>query len=135
MTEEHPDTQKLENRLNKVWEERDREAMREALRKELDVDEDIPPQIFWCVKCKQDFFPKRVIKVESQDWDNSGVFRYWRAKHCGVWNVRLISQKVKDKFFIKSPSVIEDRRKHKEDLLQPTETGYDMLYKHKNKNV
>lgn len=128
---EHPDVIQLENKLNKVWEDRDTQAQREAIRKELDVNEEIPASMFYCVKCKQDYFPKRVVKVEQQDWNTGGVFRFWRSKHCGTWNTRLISQKVKDKFFIKSPSVIRDRRRNKEDLLQPNETGFDMLYKHK----
>ena len=127
---EHPDIVKLENRLNKVWEDRDIEAQREQLKKELDVNEDIPASIFYCKHCKVDYFPKRVVKVEQNDWNTHGVFRFWRAKHkeCGTMNVRLISQKLHDKFFIKSPSVCRDRRRFKLDLLQPTETGFDMLY-------
>jgi len=126
---EHPDVVKLENRLNQVWEERDTQAQREAVKKEYDVDEDLPASIFYCYKCKVDYFPKRVVKVEQQDWNTGGIFRHWRAKHkCGTMNVRLISQKIKDKFFIKSPSVCRDRRLNKLDLLQPQETGFDMLY-------
>jgi hypothetical protein len=126
---EHPDVIKLENRLHKVWDERDNQALRDSIKKEYDVDEDIPSQIFYCKQCKKDYFPRRVVKVEQKDWTNHGIFRFWRSKHCGIWNVRLITQKVKDKFFIKSPSVIRDRRRHKLDMLQPQETGFDMLYK------
>jgi hypothetical protein len=128
---EHPDVIQLENKLNKVWEDRDTEAQREAMKKEYDVNEDIPASMFYCNKCKKDYFPKRIVKVEQEDWNTHGIFRFWRSKHCGVWNVRLISQKVNDKFFIKSPSVCRDRRVNKLDLLQPNETGFDMLYKHK----
>jgi len=129
---EHPDVVKLENRLNKVWEERDNEAQRQAVKNELEVNEEIPAQIFYCSKCKQDYFPKRIVKVEQNDWNTGGTFRFWRSKHCGVWNVRLITQKIKDKFFIKSPSVCRDRRLHQLDMLQPFQTGFDMMYK---KNV
>lgn len=129
---EHPDVVKLENRLHKVWEERDIEAQREAVKKELEVDEDIPAQIFYCKVCKKDYFPKRIVKVEQRDWNTNGTFRHWRSKHCGVWNTRLITQKIKDKFFIKSPSMIRDRRRYKLDMLQPQETGFDMMY---GKNV
>ena len=125
---EHPDVVKLENKLNKVWEDRDIEAQRQELKKEYDVNEDIPPNIFYCSVCKQDYFPKRVVKVEQQDWNTHGVFRYWRSKHCSKWNVRLISQKLHDKFFIKGPSICRDRRLNKEALLQPGETGFNMLY-------
>ncbi len=125
---EHPDVIKLENRLNQVWEDRDIVAQREAVKKEHDVNEDIPPQIFYCKCCKKDYFPSRVVKVESEDWNNNEVFRFWRSKHCGIWNVRLISEKIKDKFWIKSPSVLEDRRRNRLDLLQPGETGFNMTY-------
>lgn len=125
---EHPDVLKLENRLNKVWEDRDIEAQREAVKKEHDVNEDIPPQIFYCKVCKDDYFPSRIVKVESKDWNTDGIFRFWRSKHCGTWNVRLISDKLKDKFWIKSPSVIRDRRINRLDMLQPGETGFSMLY-------
>lgn len=125
---EHPDVVKLENRLNKVWEDRDNEAQRQAVKNELEVNEEIPAQIFYCSKCKQDYFPKRIVKVEQNDWNTGGTFRFWRSKHCGVWNVRLITQKIKDKFFIKSPSVCRDRRLHQLDMLQPFQTGFDMMY-------
>jgi len=131
-SETHPDFLRLQNKLEKVWEERDTQAQREAVKNELEVNEDIPAQIFYCKRCKQDYFPRRIVKVEQQDWNTHGTFRFWRSKHCGIWNVRLITQKIKDPFFIKSPSVIRDRRLHKLDMLQPTETGFDMLYK---KNV
>lgn len=128
---EHPDVLKLENRLNKVWEQRDIQAQRDAVKNELDVNEDIPAQIFYCKNCKKDYFPQRVVKVEQYDWNTGGTFRFWRSKHCGMWNVRLITQKIKDKFFIKSPSVCRDRRRFKEDMLQPTESGFSMLYGNK----
>lgn len=126
---EHPDIVKLENVLNRVWEQRDTDKQREELKRELEVDEDIPAQIFLCSRCGQDYFPQRVVKVEQQDWNTGGTFRYWRSKHCNVWNKRLITQKIKDPFFIKSPSVCRDRRRHLLDMLQPQETGFDMLYK------
>ena len=129
---EHPDIVKLENRLNKVWEQRDTESQRNELKKEYDVDEEIPAQIFYCKQCKKDYFPRRIVKVEQNDWNTGGTFRFWRSKHCGVWNVRLITQKIKDKFFIKSPSVRRDRRLHKLYMLQPQESGFNMLY---GKNV
>jgi len=130
---EHPDVVKLENRLNQVWEARDLEKQRAELKNELDVNEEIPAQIFYCKVCKKDYFPKRVVKVEQNDWNTGGTFRFWRSKHCGTWNVRLITQKLHDKFFIKSPSVCRDRRLNANDLIQPFQTGFNMLYGGKNK--
>jgi hypothetical protein len=130
---EHPDVVKLENKLAKIWEQRDAQARKDELKKELEVDENIPASIFYCDSCNVDYFPQRIVKVEQQDWNTSGTFRHWRAKHkeCGTWNIRLITQKIKDKFFIKSPSVLRDRRLNKNDILQPTETGFSMLYGNK----
>lgn len=129
---EHPDVVNLENVLEKVWEKRDIEAQRDVLKKEYDVDEELPASVFYCKVCKKDYFPKRVVKVEQNDWNTGGTFRFWRSKHCGTWNVRLISQKLKDRFFIKSPSICRDRRVYRLHLLQPQESGYNMMYK---KNV
>ena len=125
---EHPDVQRLENKLKNTWHKRDIEKARDVLRSERDVDEQIPPNIFYCSKCKQDYTPKRIYKIDSKDWNTNGIFRYWRSKHCKQWNTRLINDKTKDKFFIKSPSVIKDRRLRKLDMLQPGETGFQMLY-------
>lgn len=125
---EHPDVKNLENVLKKNWHKRDVEKARDVLRKQRDVDEDIAPGLFYCSKCKEDYVPKRVYKVESIDWNTNGVFRYWRSKHCKRWNTRLITDKIKDKFFIKSPSLIRDRRLMKLDMLQPGDTGFSMLY-------
>lgn len=129
---EHPDLILLENKLKEVWEYRDIESQREFLKKELDVNEEIPASIFYCSKCKKDYFPMRVVKVEQNDWNTGGTFRFWRSKHCDTWNVRLISQKIKDKFFIKSPFICRDRRLNALALIQPQQTGFEMLYK---KNV
>jgi hypothetical protein len=125
---EHPDVQKLENRLKKVWHKRDIEKARDVLRNEANVDEQLPPSIFYCSKCKKDYIPKRIYKVISYDWNTNQLFRYWRSKHCKRWNTRLITNKMRDKFFIKSPSVIKDRRLNKLDMIQPGETGFNMLY-------
>jgi hypothetical protein len=129
---DHPDLVKLENKLKGIWEARDVEAQRDALKKELDINEDIPPQIFYCDVCDKDYFPRRIVKIEQDDWDNGGVYRYWRSKHCSKWHRRLINHKIKDKFWRKSPSVIRDRRLNSLDMIQPQETGFDMLYGKKN---
>lgn len=125
---EHPDVQKLESKLNNIWDYRDNEKARDELKKEINTDEESPPQIFYCKRCKKDYLPKRIVKVDSKDWNTNQLFRFWRSKHCKTWNVRFITNKVKDPFWIKSPSVIQDRRKNALDLIQPGETGFSMLY-------
>jgi len=125
---DHPDYKRLENKLKSNWHKRDVTKLRELIAKEHDVDEQIAPSIFYCDKCKQDYTPERIYKREVKDWNNNGTFRYWQSKHCSKWNTRLISEKIKDKFFIKSPSIIRERRLRKQEMLQPGQSGYDMLY-------
>jgi hypothetical protein len=131
MKEEHPDVKRLSDKLHSNWEKRSIDELRESIKKERDVDEDIPPNIFYCSKCEEDYYPRRVYKREVQDWNTKGIFRYWTSNHCDTWNTRLITDKVKDKFFINSPSVQRERRLRKLDMLQPGETGFNMLYGNK----
>ena len=49
------------------------------------------------------------------------------------WAKRLISHKLKDPFWKLSPSVIRDRARYRRDMIQPNETGFNMLYGNKNK--
>jgi len=131
---EHDDVRRLRERLEGRWEERDREKMREALRKERDVNDDTPASIFYCRRCQCDFFPRIVFKSQEEDWNTGGTFRYWKAFHrlCGEPEKRLISDKLKDNFWRLSPSVKRQRAVFMKDMLQPQETGFNMLYGRKN---
>lgn len=130
---DHDDVVKLRTVLEVKWAERDREKRKAALAKELDVDEDVPTNIFFCSKCVCDFRPRRAWKGEDEDWNTGGKFRYWKARHvCGTWSKRFISDKLKDPFWKLSPSVKRERAMFKRDILQPHETGFNMLYQRIN---
>ncbi|MFA6095911.1 MAG: hypothetical protein WC767_03675 [Candidatus Paceibacterota bacterium] len=134
LAREHDDVVKLSDVMKRNWEERDREKRKKEIEKELNVDESIPASIFYCGKCAVDFKPPGAFKVEEDDWNTGGKFRYWKARHtCGAWSKRLISQKLKDPFWKLSPSVKADRARYRRDMIQPNETGFNMLYGNKNK--
>ncbi len=83
---------------------------------------------FWCDKCKQDFKSQSIKEIE-QDWYSGQRNAFYRSK-CdkGHWCIRLITDKLKDGFWMKSTAIAKDRGKHFADLLQPGETNYNMLY-------
>lgn len=130
--QEHPDVIQLEKKLKDTWHKRDIKELREKIAQEKDVNEDVPPSLFYCKECDKDYVPNRIYKREVQDWNTEIPFRYWKARcHCDKWNTRLITDKVKDIFFVKSPTIKRERRLRKKDILQPQDTGYQMLYGNK----
>lgn len=127
---ERDDIARLRRCLEKIWEQRDTFEQRELIKKEHDVDDDVPAHIYYCSKCKKDYITNRAYKVSEVDWNRDGFFRYWKTKHkeCSTWNRRFISDKLKDPFWRLSPTMKKDRAKHYKDMLQPNETGFSMLY-------
>jgi len=89
---------------------------------------------FWCDKCKKDFKGMAIREVET-DWSCSNqMIAFYRTKCSkGHWCIRLITDRHKDGFYVKSKFVALDRGNHHNDILQPWETGYNLLYAHKNK--
>lgn len=89
---------------------------------------------FWCNVCGKDFKAQAVKQVEI-DWSNiSQSIAFYKTKHwCGAWCIRLITDKHKDAYWIRSRAVHRDRGSHFADMVQPHETGFSMLYRRKNK--
>lgn len=87
---------------------------------------------FYCYKCKEDFKSMSIKEIEI-DWScpiqNIAFYRTKCSK--GHWNVRYITDKLKDSFWMNSKQVARDRGKHFAEILQPFESGYNLLY---NKN-
>jgi hypothetical protein len=133
MIEEHYDYQKLVKVIDKQYEERDLIKQREAIRKEFDIDDDIPAELFHCPTEGKDYRPRVVFKIEEPDWNTGQTFRYWKSKckDCGQWNKRFITQKYKDPFYLQSTTIRKDKSNNYKDLIQPEEKGYTMLYGHK----
>lgn len=84
---------------------------------------------FWCDKCKKDF-KAQVVKQIEMDWSNpTQRIAFYKTK-CfkGHWVIRLITDRHKDAFFIKSKFMALDRGNHFEDTIQPNETNFNLLY-------
>ncbi len=83
---------------------------------------------FWCGKCKEDFRAVAELQVE-RDWSLDRRNAFYRAK-CGKghWCGRLVTDRHMDGFFISSRLVNLDRGNHFADILQPFETGFNMVY-------
>lgn len=85
---------------------------------------------FWCSRCKQDFKSMAIKEVEI-DWSClTQYIAFYRSK-CGKghWCIRLVTDRQKDGFWIRSRLCALDRGNHSLDTIQPHETGFNMLYK------
>lgn len=84
---------------------------------------------FWCDKCREDFKSMSVREVET-DWSNPSQYIAFYKSKCakGHWCIRLITDKQQDGFWQRSKKVAIDRGSYFADILQPFETGYNMLY-------
>lgn len=84
---------------------------------------------FWCPKCKIDFKSMSIKEVEI-DWSCPTQYIAFYKSKCdkGHWCIRLITDRQKDGYFIRSRLMAIDRGKHILDVVQPYETGYNLLY-------
>lgn len=85
---------------------------------------------FHCTRCKIDFRMFAVKQVEI-DWScSTQSIAYYKGKHkkCGDWSIRLITDKQHDGYWLRSRAVRIDQGKHHNDLIQPHETGFNLLY-------
>lgn len=91
---------------------------------------------FWCKFCEKDFKAQSIREIQT-DWTNpSQQIAFYRTKHfCGTWCMRLITDRHRDAFWTRSKLARSDQGQHYADTLQPFETGYEMLYSRKRKDV
>lgn len=84
---------------------------------------------FWCESCQKDFRAEAVKQIE-EDWSNvSQRISFYRTKcWCGRWCLRLVTDKWRDAFWFKSKAVRVDRARNNNDMIQPHETGFNLLY-------
>lgn len=113
----------------------DRNYHRERVKQLEERDKDIKDSTsftvtdFWCDTCKQDFKSAAWREIEV-DWSNTEQrIAFYRAK-CNKkhWCMRLITDRKRDGFFIKSKLVALDRGNHTADIIQPYQTNYNLLY-------
>lgn len=116
-------------------EHRNREKQREERSHEIHDSKLFTLTDFWCDKCGKDFKAQAVRQIEV-DWTNpSQQIAYYRTKHwCGHWCMRLITDRYKDAFWTRSRLMRLDQGTHYADTLQPFQTGFKLLYGHKNKS-
>jgi len=134
--EYHPHIQDLIERQEKRTEDRNyyRNRVKELEeRNDLIKDSKFFTQTdFWCDKCKKDFKAQAIKQVEV-DWSNTSQnIAYYKTK-CfkGHWCIRLITDRHRDEFWFKSRFVSLDRGNHFKDILQPHETGFNLMYGYK----
>ena len=85
---------------------------------------DIETFAFWCSHCDIDFTARARKQIDS--WDN---IAYYKIKHrCGTWSIRLITDRELDPYFYRSRRVAIDRGQATNDMLQPFQTGFNMVY-------
>lgn len=79
---------------------------------------------FWCDRCRVDFTGRARKQIDS--WV---PIAYYKIKHpCGTWTLRRVTDRLNDLYWFKSKAVAIDRGVGFNDLLQPFESGYNMLY-------
>jgi len=108
---------------------KDRIKNREEREEDIKSYEDKKVLDFWCDVCSIEFKSQALKQIE-QDWNNLDQhIAYYKSK-CwnGHWCIRLITDRYKDSYYKRSRVVANDRAKHIDDILQPHETGFNMLY-------
>jgi hypothetical protein len=136
LTEDHYHIQNLINGQEKRTADRvyhqNRVKALEERDKEIASVQDMVLTDFYCERCGKDFKAQAVKQIET-DWTNSSQkVAYYKTK-CfqGHWCIRLITDKNKDAFWTKSKQVAIDRGKGFNDMIQPGETNFNLLYGHK----
>lgn len=127
--------EKLEKRLDKRFEERDKEATRQGYlaENEKEIQDGLKMRIsdFYCKRCKCDYLDYKSTGVVESDWSNEdNCVAYWNSRHtkCGTWNRRLITNKRNDPYWVKSPKMKRDVGNYYRDMIQPNQSGFEMLY-------
>lgn len=84
---------------------------------------------FWCDTCKEDFKAVAIRQIEV-DWScpTQRIAFYKTKCFRRHWCIRLITDRHKDGFYLKSKFVNLDRGNHYADTVQPFETGFNLLY-------
>jgi hypothetical protein len=123
-----------EKRAKDRIQSRDREKMLAERQEEIDRAKEWDVIEFFCAQCQEDFAHFANKQVET-DWSNTAQkIAFYKGKHdCGTWAIRHITDKFNDPYWLESPQVARDRGTHHNDLLQPFETGYQLLFGRKNK--
>lgn len=108
------------------WQEQKKNI--DAFQKYVDGFKNVELLDFYCERCEVDFVGRARKQVDS--WDQ---LAYYKIKHrCGTWCMRLITHRFRDKYFFRSKKVAYDRSVNSKEMLQPFQTGYNMMYGKQN---
>lgn len=136
--EQHPYIRMLIEGQEKRTEDRNLHRNREKAlaerQQEIDSVKAVDVIEFYCSHCQEDFAHIAFKQVEV-DWSNSSQnIAFYKGKHeeCGNWAIRHITDRFRDPYWYESKQVANDRGKHFADLLQPFETGYQLMYGRKH---
>lgn len=90
---------------------------------------------FFCEECQEDFKDFALKQVEV-DWSNSTQHIAFYRTRCdnGHYCIRYITDRHMDPFFQRSKEMAHQRATHAEDIIQPHETGFNLLYGRKHKS-
>lgn len=134
LIEEHYHIKELIDRQQKRSDDRTyhREKAKEAEERQKIIDDSqmVVATDFHCDHCNKDFKAMAVLQVEI-DWTNERQsIAFYKSKHraCGRWAIRLVTDKQRDGFYIKSRAMRIQQGIYHNDILQPFENGYNLLY-------
>lgn len=100
------------------------EKKRDQVLKDIAGFKDIDFLDFYCKRCEKDFCGRAKKQVDS--WRN---IAYYKLKHrCGNWCIRHITNREKDPYYYYSKKVAKDRGDNYKNLIQPFESGFNLLY-------
>lgn len=101
------------------------EKRRDQNLKDIKEFKDVELLDFYCTRCDKDFIGRAKKQIDS--WEPIACYK---IKHtCGRWTMRRITDRLMDLYWFKSKKVAQDRGVGFNDLLQPFQSGYNMLYK------
>jgi len=127
--EHHPHIRDLIQRQEKNVEDRNihrnREKEKEERNKDIIEENGIELKEFWCNECSLDF-----AQIAYKQVDNWGLNACYKGKcECGKWVIRYITDKNRDPYWNESDKTVALSRVNAEDLLQPHQSGFNLMYK------
>jgi hypothetical protein len=127
--ENHYHIQELIDRQQKRSDDRtyhqNRAKQADELSNDINSAPDIEEKIFYCSKCKGDFFARAHKFIDS--WSLGACYKS-KCRTCGTWSMRLITDRIKDSYFFRSKVLANQRGIYYNDTIQPFQTGYNTLY-------
>lgn len=88
---------------------------------------------FWCNNCRVDLKLRAVRR-----WINSKIGKGWVATCTGCYKTlyRYDNSEITDPYYRQSRFIQRERRKLRDDLLQPGDPGFELLYpQHKKERL